>query len=280
MDQIIKPESVDFNELIQNNKTLTSNCQCKMVEILNEEFTQQESRWYIANLYVYMNYHPTNDYPINLDTLVKLVGFAHKKNAKTTLENNFIKDEEWVLNKEDYTYQDVNRLWDCFGGWVNDYEINDRTFQKIQNEGSSKFVGFDALSEKINTYYTILKDRTEGFTGWDALVVWNQQTYMLDLQETLEISNYRLKTIGANQIENTFPMRQDSLTNAKLVIDFANSTSGRNHFKKNYSLFKTVALACAVGYTIKSSIFTCEGLVITKYIISAISLACNASNPL
>jgi phage anti-repressor protein len=97
MDQIIKPESVDFNELIQNNKTLTSNCQCKMVEILNEEFTQQESRWYIANLYVYMNYHPTNDYPINLDTLVKLVGFAHKKNAKTTLENNFIKDEDYKI---------------------------------------------------------------------------------------------------------------------------------------------------------------------------------------
>jgi phage anti-repressor protein len=68
-----------------------------MVEILNEEFTEEESRWYIANLYIYMNYHPTNDYPINLDTLVKLVGFAHKKNAKTTLENNFIKDEDYKI---------------------------------------------------------------------------------------------------------------------------------------------------------------------------------------
>ena len=154
--------------------------------------------------------------------------------------DNFIKDEEWALNKEDYTYRDVNRLWDCFGGWVNDYEINNRTFQKIQNEGSSKFVGFDALFEKINTYYTILEDRTEGFTAWDALVVWNQQTYMLDLQETLEISNYRLQTIGANQVEITFPMRQDSLTNAKMVIDFANSTLGRNHFKNNYFRHKRI----------------------------------------
>jgi hypothetical protein len=41
-----------------------------------------------------MNYYPTNDYPINLDTLV---GFAHKKNAKTTLENNFIKDEDYKI---------------------------------------------------------------------------------------------------------------------------------------------------------------------------------------
>ena len=44
-----------------------------------------------------MNYHPTNDFPINLDTLVKLVGFAHKKNAKRTLENNFIKDEDYKI---------------------------------------------------------------------------------------------------------------------------------------------------------------------------------------
>jgi len=97
MTQIIKPDSVDFNALIKNSTTLTIDCQSKMVEILNKEFTQEESRWYIANLYVYMNYHPTNDYPINLDALVKLVGFAHKKNAKTTLENNFIKDEDYKI---------------------------------------------------------------------------------------------------------------------------------------------------------------------------------------
>ena len=41
-----------------------------------------------------MIYHPTTDFPINLETLVKLVGFAHKKNAKRTLENNFVLDED------------------------------------------------------------------------------------------------------------------------------------------------------------------------------------------
>lgn len=44
-----------------------------------------------------MNYHPTKDFPINLETLVKLVGFAHKKNAKRTLENNFTKDEDYKI---------------------------------------------------------------------------------------------------------------------------------------------------------------------------------------
>lgn len=101
---MIKPGTIDFNALISNNTALPSSCQSKMIRILNSEFTEEENRWYIANLYVYMNYHPTNDYPINLDTLVKIVGFAHKKNAKRTLENNFIQGEDYkilVLPKEE-----------------------------------------------------------------------------------------------------------------------------------------------------------------------------------
>ena len=103
MTQIIKTETIDFNALITNNTTLTADCKSKMIEILNTEFTDEENRWYIANLYIFMNYHPTEDFPINLETLVKLVGFAHKKNAKRTLENNFTKDEDYkitVLPKE------------------------------------------------------------------------------------------------------------------------------------------------------------------------------------
>jgi hypothetical protein len=89
MNQNIKLESIDFNSLVKNSSSLTMDCQSKMIEVLNQEFTEEEQRWYIANLFIYMNYHPTNDYPINLDTLVKLVNFANKQNAKRTLINNF-----------------------------------------------------------------------------------------------------------------------------------------------------------------------------------------------
>jgi hypothetical protein len=44
-----------------------------------------------------MNYHPTNDFPINLENIFKLIGFAHKKNAKRTLENNFTQDEDYKI---------------------------------------------------------------------------------------------------------------------------------------------------------------------------------------
>ena len=35
---------------------------------------------------MYMNYHHTNDYPINLEHVFKMIGFANKENAKRTLK--------------------------------------------------------------------------------------------------------------------------------------------------------------------------------------------------
>jgi phage anti-repressor protein len=103
MNQMIKSDSVDFKSLVSKNNNISLNVQSKMISELEQTFTEEETRWYIANFYVYMNYHPTNDYPINLENVLKMMGFAHKKNAKRTLENNFTKDDDYkitVLPKE------------------------------------------------------------------------------------------------------------------------------------------------------------------------------------
>jgi phage anti-repressor protein len=98
MNQIIAPKAINFNELVKNsNTTLSLNIETKMITLLNTEFTEEQQRWYIANLYVYMNYHPTNDYPINLEHVFKMIGFANKGNAKRTLENNFTLDEDYTI---------------------------------------------------------------------------------------------------------------------------------------------------------------------------------------
>jgi phage anti-repressor protein len=99
MDQLIKIESVNFSELVKTGSlsVLNESLQSKLVETLNHEFTDEEQRWYIANLYVYMHYHPTNEFPINLEHVYKMIGFAHKKNARRTLENNFIQDEDYKI---------------------------------------------------------------------------------------------------------------------------------------------------------------------------------------
>ena len=98
MDQLITNKPINFNDVVKNsNTTISLDIQSKLVELMNIEFTEEEQRWYVANLYVYMNYHATNDYPINLEDVYKMIGFVHKKNAKRTLENNFIEGEDYKV---------------------------------------------------------------------------------------------------------------------------------------------------------------------------------------
>lgn len=60
-----------------------------MISILHEEFTENQQKWYIANLFMYMYYHPTTDYPVNLEDVFSMIGFANK--------GNFIKDEDYKV---------------------------------------------------------------------------------------------------------------------------------------------------------------------------------------
>lgn len=82
MNQLVKTETVDFRALVSKNNNISLNVQTNMITELDKTFTEEESRWYIANFYIYMNYHPTNDYPINLENVLKMIGFAHKKKCK------------------------------------------------------------------------------------------------------------------------------------------------------------------------------------------------------
>jgi anti-repressor protein len=44
-----------------------------------------------------MNYHATNDYPINLEYVYKMIGFAKKGNAMKTIKSNFTENEDYKV---------------------------------------------------------------------------------------------------------------------------------------------------------------------------------------
>lgn len=93
---LVTPETINFTELVkQSNTTLSLNVQSKLIDELNKEFTESQQQWYIANLFMYMNYHPTNDFPINLETVFAMIGFANKGNAMKTIKNNFVEGEDY-----------------------------------------------------------------------------------------------------------------------------------------------------------------------------------------
>jgi phage anti-repressor protein len=108
MDMIIKkkaqgnlviPETVNFTSLIENTNTIKSLGieNSKLITILNQEFTEQQQKHYITNLYLYLKYHPTTDYPVNLESIYKPLGFANKGNAMKAIKSNFTVDEDYKI---------------------------------------------------------------------------------------------------------------------------------------------------------------------------------------
>jgi phage anti-repressor protein len=98
-NQNIKESQIDLKKVlneVENNK-LSLDFQSQLLDILQREFKEEEQSWFITNFFVYLNYHPTDEYPINLGNIFKLIGFAHKKNAKRTLENNFVEGEDYKV---------------------------------------------------------------------------------------------------------------------------------------------------------------------------------------
>lgn len=58
--ELITPETINFTELVRNSNTtlsLSDEYQSNMIKILNEEFTESQQQWYIANLYIYQKYN-------------------------------------------------------------------------------------------------------------------------------------------------------------------------------------------------------------------------------
>lgn len=145
-----------------------------------------------------------------------------------------IKAEEWAINRIHDKTIPVDSLWMIFGGIYYDFAINDRTFQKVQNAGDSKFMGLESATDEINNYYAGTKKRVQDHIAWAKKEVTENQSYLRDLESYLEIDGHRMNIVGAGLLEKTFSIRQDSLENLRMMIEFANSTKGRNHLKNYY----------------------------------------------
>ena len=97
--ELIKTEYTDKNliNLLKSNmnSSISLKYESDLMNEIDKYFTTEEQKWYLSNLFMYINYHPTNEYPINLENVFKMIGFANKGNAMKTLKTNFTLDEDY-----------------------------------------------------------------------------------------------------------------------------------------------------------------------------------------
>ena len=168
------------------------------------------------------------------EILKDIVSDTNTINSSINFTSDFIDGEEWALKNVDFSHQDADSIWILLGGFYASLDLNDRTFQKMQNSGLSGLLGFDAIFDKITHYYTKTYNRYNQYSAWDRKVILEGQGYLQDLYDQIEISNYRTELLGRETAVRTFPLVNNSPKEIDKLIDFAKSPRGRNHVRINY----------------------------------------------
>ena len=91
--------SLEIINLIENNPItkLNGNYQSKLVEKIQQHFTNYEQQLFLSSFYCYLKYDPKNDYVIDLDNVWKWLGFQQKYHAKYLLEKQFINNCDFKI---------------------------------------------------------------------------------------------------------------------------------------------------------------------------------------
>jgi phage anti-repressor protein len=84
-------DTLDIVSLIETNPItkLSNDYNVKLLVKIKENFTDMEQQLFLSSFYCYLNYHPTNDFVIDLDNVWKWLGFTLKENAKRMLTKHF-----------------------------------------------------------------------------------------------------------------------------------------------------------------------------------------------
>jgi hypothetical protein len=139
---------VDIKTLIQtSNINIYDNN--KLIDKLKEHFSEDEQKLYVANLFLYLNYHPVDDFVVNLETVWKFIGFCNKGNAKRTLENNFTENKDYKIV---FLHSEKNPQNTNLGGRPQETIIlNINTFKKLCLKSNTD------NADKIHDYYIRLE---------------------------------------------------------------------------------------------------------------------------
>ena len=89
--------SLNIVSLIESNPItkFTDNYQSKLIEKIQQHFSNYEQQLFLSSFYCYLKYDPKNDFIVDLDNVWSWLGFGQKDTAKKVIERNFIKNDNY-----------------------------------------------------------------------------------------------------------------------------------------------------------------------------------------
>jgi phage anti-repressor protein len=128
---------------------LSDTYQHKLLGKIQRDFTEDDQHMFVTSYYCFLNYHPTNDYVIDLDNVWKWLGFSTKQKARMLLEKHFILDKDYknLLNLSDMQDSDQH------GGHNKlTFLLNLQTFKRFCMKAGTK------KADQIHEYYLKMEE--------------------------------------------------------------------------------------------------------------------------
>ena len=82
---------------VSNLTKYSSECQNKLLQKINNMFTQTQQQLFVQSFYAYLNYNPKTDFVINFDDVWEWCGFSKKGHAKRLFEKYFKENIDYKI---------------------------------------------------------------------------------------------------------------------------------------------------------------------------------------
>lgn len=143
--------TLNIVDLMENSPmtSLSHTYQSKLLTKIQSEFNDMEQHMFVTSFYCFLNYHPKNDYVIDLDDVWKWIGFSQKVHAKTLLKKQFVVDVDYKISLSPQREQKNGK-----SGGRNKETIlmNVKTFKSFCMKAGTK------RAEQIHDYYIKLEE--------------------------------------------------------------------------------------------------------------------------
>ena len=179
----MEAKELDFIKLFENNPItkLSSDYNVKLLIKIKEIFTDFEQQMFLSSLYCYLNYHPTNDFVIDLDKVWRWMGFSQKSKAKHLMEKNFTIDRDYIQLIAQLSKQTPQER----GGHNKEvFMLNIKTFKSMCLKADTK------KADEIHEYFLKMETIIQEFINDEN----NELKKQLTVQsEQIQIQNEQIK---------------------------------------------------------------------------------------
>lgn len=187
-------EPVDIIKIIKNNSVeiLYQKNDIKLLEKIKEKFTDFQQKLFLLTYYCRLNFHPIDDYVIDLDNIWDWIGFSQKVSAKRLLTKNFTEDEDFkVVNTREISPTNISGRG---GHNKENIFLNIRTFKKYClksgthkcNEIYDYYIKFEEIMQELN-------DEENNYLKMQLKNIESQNQSLIEIK--IQSENERLKSI-------------------------------------------------------------------------------------